>query len=70
MPIRINQESNLNLVNMHASGKVEKADCDHFFPEFEQLARQHVMAIFCKLFVKATPRNADHAEARITLSQA
>jgi SpoIIAA-like len=41
MPIQLNEENGGKLINVHVSGKLEKADYEHFVPEFERLARQH-----------------------------
>lgn len=41
MPIQLNEESGGTLLAVHISGKLEKADYEHFVPEFERLVRQH-----------------------------
>ncbi len=41
MPIQLKEENGGKLINVHVSGKLEKADYEHFVPEFERLARQH-----------------------------
>jgi hypothetical protein len=41
MPIQLNEENGGKLVNVHVSGKLEKADYEHFVPEFERLTHQH-----------------------------
>ncbi len=41
MPIQLNEENGGKQINMHVNGKLEKADYEHFVPEFERLARQH-----------------------------
>ena len=41
MPIQLNEENGGKLINVRVSGKLEKADYEHFVPEFERLARQH-----------------------------
>ena len=41
MPIKLNEENGGKLVNVHVSGKLEKADYENFVPEFDRLARQH-----------------------------
>ena len=41
MSIQLNEENGGKLIYVHVSGKLEKADYEHFVPEFERLARQH-----------------------------
>jgi SpoIIAA-like len=41
MPIQLKEENAGKLINVQVSGKLEKADHEHFVPEFERLARQH-----------------------------
>jgi hypothetical protein len=41
MPIQLKEENGGKLVNVHVSGRLEKADYEHFVPEFERLVRQH-----------------------------
>lgn len=39
MPIKINEENDENLIVVHVSGKLTKADYTEFVPEFERLFR-------------------------------
>ena len=41
MPIQLNEEKGGKLLAVHVSGKLAKADYEHFVPEFERLLRQH-----------------------------
>jgi hypothetical protein len=41
MPIQLKEENEGRLLAVHVSGKLEKADYEHFVPEFERLVRQH-----------------------------
>ncbi len=41
MAIQLKEENGGKLLIVHVSGKLEKADYDHFVPEFERLLRQH-----------------------------
>jgi hypothetical protein len=41
MPIQLNEENGGNILVVDFSGKLEKADYEHFVPEFERLLRQH-----------------------------
>jgi len=41
MPIQLNEENGGKILVVHVSGKLAKADYEHFVPEFERLARQH-----------------------------
>lgn len=41
MTIQINEEKGGKLLVVHVSGKLIKADYEHFVPEFERLVRQH-----------------------------
>jgi hypothetical protein len=41
MPIQLNEENGGKLLILRVSGKLAKADYEHFVPEFERLARQH-----------------------------
>ncbi|MGA8489999.1 MAG: STAS/SEC14 domain-containing protein [Terriglobales bacterium] len=41
MPIQINEENGGNVLLLHISGKLVKADYNQFVPEFERLLRQH-----------------------------
>src|ERR1700690_847042 len=41
MPIQLHEEDGGNPLVVHVSGKVAKADYEHFVPEFERLVRQH-----------------------------
>ena len=41
MTIQLKEESAGTILVVHVSGKVVKADYDHFVPEFERLVRQH-----------------------------
>ena len=41
MPIQLNEENGGKLLAVHVSGSLEKADYEHFVPEFERLLRQH-----------------------------
>ena len=41
MPIQLNEENGGKILVVHVSGKLAKADYDHFVPEFERLVRQY-----------------------------
>jgi hypothetical protein len=41
MPIQLNEESGGKVLVLHISGKLVKADYEHFVPEFERLLGQH-----------------------------
>ena len=41
MPIQLNEEIDGRLLVVHVSGKLAKADYEHFVPEFERLVGQH-----------------------------
>ena len=41
MPIQLNEENGGKILVVHVSGKLVKADYEHFVPEFERLVRQH-----------------------------
>ncbi len=41
MSIQLNEENGGRIVTVHVSGKLEKADYQHFVPEFERLVLQH-----------------------------
>ncbi|MBU1568131.1 MAG: STAS/SEC14 domain-containing protein [Proteobacteria bacterium] len=41
MPIQVNEENSGKVLVIHVSGKLEKADYEHFVPEFERLIGQH-----------------------------
>ena len=41
MPIQLNEEDGGNVLVVHVSGKLVKADYEYFVPEFERLVRQH-----------------------------
>jgi len=41
MPIHLNEAKDGNVLVVHVSGKLEKADFLHFVPEFERLVQQH-----------------------------
>ena len=41
MSIQLNEENGGKLLVVHVSGKLEKADYEHFVPEFERLVHQH-----------------------------
>ena len=41
MPIQLNEENGGKILVVHVSGKLVKADYEHFVPEFERLAQQH-----------------------------
>ena len=41
MPIQFNEEDGGKVLVVHVSGKLAKADYEHFVPEFERLVRQH-----------------------------
>jgi hypothetical protein len=41
MSIKLNEENGGKIVVVHVSGKLAKADYEHFVPEFERLVRQH-----------------------------
>ena len=40
MPIHLTEEDGGKLLAVHVSGKLAKADYEHFVPEFERLVRQ------------------------------
>ena len=41
MSIQLNEENGGNVLAVHVSGKLVKADYEQFVPEFERLIRQH-----------------------------
>ena len=41
MSIQLNEENGGRILVVHVSGKLAKADYEHFVPEFERLVRQH-----------------------------
>jgi len=41
MPIQLKEENDGKILDVHVSGKLVKADYEHFVPEFERLVRQH-----------------------------
>jgi len=41
MSIQFNEENDGKVLVIHVSGKLVKADYEHFVPEFERLVRQH-----------------------------
>ena len=41
MSIQLTEEDGGKLLEVHVSGKLVKADYEHFVPEFERLLRQH-----------------------------
>jgi len=41
MPLQLNEEDNGKILVVHVSGKLAKADYEHFVPEFERLVKQH-----------------------------
>jgi hypothetical protein len=41
MPIQMNEENGGKVLVLHLSGKLVKADYEHFVPEFERLVRQN-----------------------------
>ena len=41
MPIQLSEENSGKILVVHVSGKLAKADYEHFVPEFERLVRQH-----------------------------
>lgn len=41
MPIQLKEENGGKTLAVHVSGKLVKADYEHFVPEFERLAQQH-----------------------------
>jgi SpoIIAA-like len=41
MPIQLDEQNGGKLLAVHISGKLTKADYEHFVPEFERLVRQH-----------------------------
>jgi len=41
MSIKLNEENGGKVLEVHVSGKLVKADYEHFVPEFERLIRQH-----------------------------
>ena len=48
MPIQLNEENGGKVLVVHVSGKLVKADYEHFVPEFERLVRQN--GKLCMLF--------------------
>jgi hypothetical protein len=41
MPIQLHEENGGKILDLHVSGKLMKADYEHFVPEFERLVRRH-----------------------------
>lgn len=41
MPIQLQEEDDGKRLNIHVSGKLAKADYEHFVPEFERLVEKH-----------------------------
>ena len=41
MPIELNEENGGEVLAVHVSGKLAKADYEHFVPEFDRLVQQH-----------------------------
>jgi len=41
MPIQLNEENDGKTLIVHVSGRLVKADYEHFVPEFERLVRKH-----------------------------
>lgn len=41
MPIQLDEENGGSVLVIRVSGKLAKADYDHFVPRFEQLVREH-----------------------------
>ena len=41
MPIQMNEENGGKVLVLHLSGRLVKADYEHFVPEFERLVRQN-----------------------------
>ena len=41
MPIQLNEENGGKILVVNVSGRLAKADYEHFVPEFERLVRQH-----------------------------
>ena len=41
MPIQLNEDNGGKILAVHVSGKLAKADYEHFVPEFERLLLQH-----------------------------
>jgi SpoIIAA-like len=41
MPIQLDEEDGGKVLAVHVSGKLAKADYEHFVPEFDRLVRQH-----------------------------
>jgi len=41
MPIQLNEEDSGKMLAVHVSGKLVRADYEHFVPEFERLVREH-----------------------------
>ena len=41
MPIQLDEKNGGRVLAVHVSGKLAKADYEHFVPEFERLIRQH-----------------------------
>ena len=41
MPIQLDDDNDGKILDIHVSGKLVKADYEHFVPEFERLVRQH-----------------------------
>ena len=48
MPIQLDEQHGGNLLAVHITGKLVKADYEHFVPEFERLFREH--GKLCVLF--------------------
>lgn len=38
---QLNEKNGGKLLAVHVSGKLAKADCEHFVPKFERLVREH-----------------------------
>ena len=41
MPIQLNEENGAKILDIHVSGKLVKADYEHFVPEFERILGRH-----------------------------
>ena len=47
MPIQMNEENGGKALVLHLSGRLVKADYEHFVPEFERLVRQNGNCVCC-----------------------
>ena len=49
MPIQLNEENGGKLLAVHVSGKLAKADYEHFVPEFERLSSSTESCACCSI---------------------